>query len=63
MNQNGEAVFIHQDTEFCNAIQARMERLYKIDGRTDKSHPQHGFYTGLHEKYSLPTSGNKDLPT
>jgi hypothetical protein len=53
-----QAVLIHEDTEYCLAVQARMERLYKIDGRDNRDHPQHGIYTGLAAKYSLSTSTN-----
>ena len=28
-----------------------MEMLYRLDKRDEKDHPQHGLYTGLHEKY------------
>ena len=41
-----------QDPQWCNAIQARLERLYFIDGRDKKDHPQHSTYTGLAAKYS-----------
>ena len=41
-----------QDRIWCNAIQDRMNRLYKIDGRDNKEHPQHGTYTGLWEKFN-----------
>jgi hypothetical protein len=45
-------MLLHQDAEFCNAINARLERLYKIDGRDNPEHPQHAVYTGLAAKYS-----------
>jgi heat shock protein HspQ len=53
-----QAVLIHEDPEFCNAIQARLERLYIIDGRDKRDHPQYHVYTGLAEKYRLPTTSN-----
>ena len=28
----------------------RMDRLYVLDGRHHKDHPQHGLFTGLTEK-------------
>ena len=34
------------------AVQARLERLYILDGRMEKNHPKHGVYTGLAAKYS-----------
>lgn len=27
-----------------------LQALYRLDGRHDKAHPQHGFYTGLYQK-------------
>ena len=30
---------------------AMLDVLYDIDGRQDRSHPQHSTYTGLWEKY------------
>jgi hypothetical protein len=47
----GEAVFIQEDLEYLKAQQARLERLYYLDGRDSKDHPHHSTYTGLHEKY------------
>ena len=58
----GKLLLIHQDHEFCNAINARMERLYYLDGRDNPDHKHHHTYTGLAEKYSLPTSGNENIP-
>ena len=40
-----------QDPQWCNAVQERLERLYQLDGRADRNHPQHAHYTGLHQKY------------
>ena len=40
-----------QDTKYSEAVQARLDRLYIRDGRTDKTHPMHGTYTGLTAKY------------
>ena len=42
----------NQDHLYMNAVQQRLERLYFIDGRDKKEHPQHGIYTGLTAKYS-----------
>ena len=50
-SNDGEAVFIHEDLEYCAARQARLERLYYLDGRDKKDHQYHSSYTGLHEKY------------
>ena len=52
-------MFIHQDHEFCNAINARLERLYYLDGRDNPDHKHHHTYTGLAEKYGVPTTRNK----
>ena len=41
-----------QDQLYMNAVQERLNRLYIIDGRDKKDHPQHATYTGLWEKYS-----------
>lgn len=41
-----------QDHIWQSAVQARLERLYKIDGRDKKDHPKHGLYTGLTLKYN-----------
>ena len=30
---------------------ARIEALYKYEGRDDKDHPMHGLYTGLAKKH------------
>ena len=56
-------MFIHEDHEFCNAINARLERLYYLDGRDNPEHKHYHTYTGLAQKYSFPTSGNKNNPT
>ena len=61
LDKIGETVFIHEDHEFCNAINARLNRLYYIDGRDNKSRPQHSTYTGLAEKYSLPRARSEDV--
>lgn len=40
--------------EDVNAMQNRedlIHALYKIDGRHERSHPQHGLLTGLWQKY------------
>jgi len=31
--------------------QEYLEWLYKLDGRTNKTHPRHSLYTGLAEQY------------
>ena len=31
------------------AVQDRLEALYKADGRHDPAHPMHGLYTALHK--------------
>lgn len=31
----------------------RLQKLYILDGRDDPSHPHHGLFTGLHQKYNL----------
>ena len=51
MSNYGDAVFIHEDLEYLKAQQARLARLYYLDGRDSKDHPHHSTYTGLHEKY------------
>ena len=53
-----QAVLIHEDPEFCNAIQARLERLYYLDGRDNKDHPHYYTYTGLAQKYRVSTPPN-----
>jgi hypothetical protein len=30
---------------------ALLEKLYKEDGRGEKTHPMHGLYTGLYQDY------------
>ena len=59
----GKVLLIHQDHEFCNAVNARLERLFFLDGRDKPDHPHYYTYTGLAQKYSLPNSNGKDLPT
>lgn len=39
---------------------ALLDKLYKADGREDKSHPLHARYTGLYQKY---TNGELDVPS
>lgn len=34
-----------------NQRQDLLEAWYEADGRHDRSHPQHGLYTGLAEQY------------
>ena len=58
MSNYGDAVFVQEDLDFCEAVQARMNKLYKIDGRDNRDHPQHGIYTGLSKKYRFPSSSN-----
>ena len=53
-----QAVLIHEDIEFCNAVQARLDRLYIIDGRDKRDHPQYHTYTGLAEKYRFSHPSN-----
>ena len=53
-------MLLHEDHEFCNAINARLERLFFIDGRDNPEHPYHATFTGLAEKYRLPRSGDSD---
>ena len=50
-SNDGDAVFIQEDLEYLKAQQARIERLYYLDGRDNKDHPYHSSYTRLHEKY------------
>ena len=55
-------MLIHEDAEYCNAVVARMNRLYFIDGRDKPEHPWHATYTGLNQKYSgISSPGNQDL--
>ena len=49
----------NEDHLYMNAVQERLERLYHIDGRADKSHPLHAHYTGLAAKYSGLGSHNR----
>lgn len=30
---------------------ALLDKLYEEDGRHEKTHPMHGLYTGLYQKY------------
>ena len=57
-SNDGEAVLIHEDLEFCAAVQARLNRLYIIDGRDKRDHPQYHTYTGLARKYSVSSPPN-----
>ena len=50
-SNNGDSVLIHEDLEYLKARQARLERLYYLDGRDKKDHQYHSSYTGLHQKY------------
>ena len=45
-------MYLQNDHVFQKAIVERLERLYYIDGRDKKDHPQHGIYTGLSAKYN-----------
>lgn len=38
--------------------QDKLEEWYELDGRKDKSHPQHSLYTGLAQKYGNKSSEN-----
>ena len=40
-----------QDTEAMGNRQKWIDELYLLDKRDDPSHPMHGLYTGLHQKY------------
>ena len=51
-------MFIHEDHQFCNAINARLERLYYLDGRDNPDHKHHHTYTGL----ALKVRGVPSLP-
>ena len=63
-SKNGQTVFIHQDHEFCNAINARLERLYYLDGRDNPEHKHHHTYTGLAEKFGgVPSPRSQNLST
>ena len=54
-------MYLHEDAAFNNALNARLNRLFFIDGRDQESHPHHGTFTGLAAKYSIPPTGNKDV--
>ena len=55
-------MLIHEDAEYCNALVARLNRLYKIDGRDNPEHPWHGTYVGLHQKFTgISSPGDQDL--
>ena len=54
-------MYLHEDAAFNNALNARLNRLYFIDGRDQKSHPHHGTFTGLAEKYRFPSAGSEDV--
>ena len=58
----GKLLLIHQDAEFCNAINARMERLYYLDGRDNPDHKHHPPTPGWRRNTVLPTSRNQDIP-
>lgn len=32
-----------------------LDALYRVNGRHERSHPQHGLYTGLYEDFALRT--------
>ena len=53
-----QVVLIHEDIAYCTAVQARLDRLYIIDGRDNRNHPHHSTYTGLAAKYRVATAPN-----
>ena len=57
-SNDGEGVLIHEDIAYCEAVQARLERLYHIDGRDNPEHEHHFTYTGLAAKYRFSTPTN-----
>jgi hypothetical protein len=42
-----------QDVQAMTARTLWLEELFFLDGRDQISHPMHGLFTGLSEKYSL----------
>ena len=40
-----------EDTEAMSNCMIWLENLYFLDGRDQVSHPQHGLFTGLADKY------------
>ena len=40
-----------QDTEAMRNRIKWLDALYDLDGRDKPDHPQHGLYTGLHQRY------------
>ena len=54
-------MFLHEDAAFNSAINARLNRLYFIDGRDQDTHPHHGTFTGLAEKYRVPRARSEDV--
>ncbi len=63
MCNDGNPVLIHQDTEFCAAQHARLERLYFLDGRDNPDHPHANTYSALARKYNgISTTNTQDLP-
>ena len=60
----GKLLLIHQDAEFCSAINARLEKLYYLDGRDNPEHKHHHTYTGLAEKFGgIPSPRGQNLST
>ena len=54
-------MYLQEDAAFNNAINARLNRLFFIDGRDQPTHPHHGTFTGLAEKYRFPGARSKNL--
>ena len=54
-------MYLQEDAAFNNAINARLNRLFFIDGRDQPTHPHHGTFTGLAEKYRFPGARSEDL--
>ena len=54
-------MYLHEDAAFNNAINARLNRLYFIDGRDNPTHPHHGTFTNLAAQYSIPRPNGEDL--
>ena len=59
-------MFINEDPAFCDALNARLEKLFYIDGRDNPEHEHHATYTGLARKYngiSVPTTRDENVST
>lgn len=41
------------DVQAMTARTLWMNELYELDGREQASHPKHGLFTGLNDKYAL----------